>query len=222
MLGGQPPTLSSDRQRRGRVQQVERSQTPQRLVEACVEVLERGGEAAVRVDEICAATSIAKPSLYHHFGDREGLIIAAQATRYRDAILYGLEAAVASASACSSREEYVELILGPLAYPADRGSIERRAVRVEVMGSALTKPALAEDLRNLNHEAAKTAVALIELGQSRGWVRPAIDVEATATWWLGALLGRHLVDDERDADLAVRYNDLVRAMLRGLLFGSPD
>ena len=53
------------------------------LIEATVRVLETEGEAGVRVAAICDRVGVSYGSVYHHFGDREGLIRAAQFARLR-------------------------------------------------------------------------------------------------------------------------------------------
>jgi AcrR family transcriptional regulator len=46
------------------------------LLDAATEVISERGLAAAGIGEICARAGIAKTSLYHHFGNRQGLLAA--------------------------------------------------------------------------------------------------------------------------------------------------
>jgi AcrR family transcriptional regulator len=61
-----------------------RSTPRQRLLEAAAELLVRDGELSTRA--VCEAAGVAAPTLYHHFGDKDGLIEAAIATAYESSL----------------------------------------------------------------------------------------------------------------------------------------
>ena len=50
--------------------------TKQDILEAAVEILEREGPEAVTTRAVCLAAGITAPTLYHHFGDKNGLLRA--------------------------------------------------------------------------------------------------------------------------------------------------
>src|SRR5204862_3311480 len=52
----------------------------ERLIEAAAELLARDGELSTRA--VCEAAGVAQPTLYHHFGDKDGLLRAAIAAAY--------------------------------------------------------------------------------------------------------------------------------------------
>ena len=54
-----------------------------KIIERAIAVLEKDGEAAIRTNTIAADCGCTAPILYREFQSREGLIIAAQAERYR-------------------------------------------------------------------------------------------------------------------------------------------
>ena len=47
------------------------------VIEATAKTIRHSGEASVRVQDISKATGVSIGSIYHHFGDRDGLIRAA-------------------------------------------------------------------------------------------------------------------------------------------------
>lgn len=52
------------------------SDTEQTILRAAAEVLERGGPAALTTRAVCEAAGVKSPTLYHHFGDKDGLAAA--------------------------------------------------------------------------------------------------------------------------------------------------
>ncbi len=47
-----------------------------RILEAAADLLSRSAEAEISTREVCDAAGITVPALYHHFGDKEGLLSA--------------------------------------------------------------------------------------------------------------------------------------------------
>ncbi|GAP37809.1 helix-turn-helix domain-containing protein [Piscinibacter sakaiensis] len=53
-----------------------REDTEEVILAAAAELLERGGPAALTTRAVCEAAGIKSPTLYHHFGDKDGLSAA--------------------------------------------------------------------------------------------------------------------------------------------------
>jgi AcrR family transcriptional regulator len=54
----------------------ERSASERSLLDAAASLLERGGPAAVTTRAVLAEAGLTAPTLYHHFGDKDGLLAA--------------------------------------------------------------------------------------------------------------------------------------------------
>lgn len=52
------------------------SGTEEEILRAAAEVLERGGPAGLTTRAVCEAAGVKSPTLYHHFGDKDGLAAA--------------------------------------------------------------------------------------------------------------------------------------------------
>jgi AcrR family transcriptional regulator len=48
--------------------------TREALVRAAETILARGGEEALSIRELCARVGVTAPTIYHHFGDKDGLV----------------------------------------------------------------------------------------------------------------------------------------------------
>jgi AcrR family transcriptional regulator len=195
--------------------------TRERLLEAAIEVISLHGEAAVRVDAIADTAEITKPSIYHFFGDRDGLIIAAQAERFRRAVLYLQSDILALLDACTTRGQYAQLLTEGVRLFGSPEGAARRQVRIEVLGSAASRPALREAVNQIVWEASQDLARIFDVGRSRGWVTETISSESIAILWYGSLLGRHLVETNPAFDPAEWDRAMTKVILH-LVLDEPD
>lgn len=193
--------------------------TAQRILEVAIAEIEAGGEAGLRIDAVARGAEITKPSIYHFYGSREGVVAAAQAERYRRLMLTGLEEAIELTKAASSREEfeallpaYVDVVMGP-------DGAKRRAERIGVLGSAVSRPELTDEVAAATRQAVALTTELVAIPFDRGWATSDVDHEAMALWWLSHILGRHLFDLVDDDRLHEAWRDITLAQLRQLYFG---
>jgi AcrR family transcriptional regulator len=47
--------------------------TPERILQAAIELVDRGGVSALTTRAVCREATVTPPTLYHHFGDMDGL-----------------------------------------------------------------------------------------------------------------------------------------------------
>lgn len=129
-----------------------------RLLEAAIGIVERHGEAALQVDQVAEMVGVTKPSIYHFFGDRDGLIVAAQAERYRRSIVVGLvDLDLDTVLECDSQAEYATLLHSVIMSTNTTDGVVRRRLRAEVIGSAVARPALHASIAEVHRQ---TVVAL--------------------------------------------------------------
>ena len=191
------------------------------MLEAAIDIIETDGEAGVRVDLVAEAAGVAKPTLYHFYKNRDGLIIAAQAERYRRSLLYGFPTISEMVQACRSREEFSSVLRNLIrSFALDEGK-RRRRVRVQVLGSAASRPLLRAEI-----EAVETAVAsefqrVFGIAQQRGWIGAQVDLDIVARWWFGVMLGRHLVDSVFNEEQSDKWTDVTLRALEAVIFDVP-
>lgn len=49
--------------------------TRRSILDAAAELLAEGGEEGVSIREVCARAGVTAPTVYHHFGDKDGLVL---------------------------------------------------------------------------------------------------------------------------------------------------
>lgn len=190
-----------------------------RMLEAAIAVIEEHGEAGVRVDQIAAAGGVAKPSLYHFFGSREGLVAAAQAERYRRSLLVGIDQATARLEQCRSLDEFRELVRAWAGSFASAEARRRRAFRVDVLGSSVTRPELQAEIAKANVIATAQLAEFITVARARGWALQSIDLEPEdlAIWLHGLWNGRYLGDIADDPSVVDGWDRVTITLLEFLL-----
>jgi AcrR family transcriptional regulator len=171
--------------------------TREQLLEAAMAAIERSGETGVRIDEIAETVGVSKASIYHFFDDREGLVTAALGEAYRRAMrrgLYKLDALLE----CDSQNDFLSLLVGDVPTFAAKDGMTSRRKRIQILGSAVTRPALKSMIRLVHQETVDDLAKYLQYGQRRGWIKNEFDAKIIAEWWLGLILGRHLLDDYGD------------------------
>jgi AcrR family transcriptional regulator len=182
--------------------------TAQAMVDLAIKSLEEGGEAAVRVEAIVKEVGVSITSLYHHFGDRDGLVAVAQAQRYIG-VIAGNTALVSDTlkkiSTKSQMEqvfiEFVTLLQGPVNQP-------QRRSRSAVLGSALSRPALLDQISIIQREQVDFLAVDFARLQEIGVIRSDISAQSIAFWITGTIYGKIL--SELDPQEEGIHDDYVR------------
>jgi AcrR family transcriptional regulator len=142
-----------------------------RILEATIEQLHRSGPVDFRIDELVATTGQSVGGIYHHFGSRDGLLIAA----YEHIVGTLLEGDVAVLRHFLETSQGPEEFLAGLRqmmvtlHSAERNDL--RWLRLEGMALARRKPELWEALKNVHLRHAKGLTDALGEAQRRGWLR---------------------------------------------------
>lgn len=194
----------------------------ERMLEAAIAVIEEHGEAGVRVDEIAATAEVAKPSLYHFFGSRDGLVAAAQAERYRRSLNVGLDEVFERLDDCTSAEEFKALVRAWLANFSEDAARRRRATRLEVIGSSVSRPELQAEVARASRRAADRLSEVGRIAMSRGWMLQStdLDLDDVSLWLVGVWNQRYLAEITGDPSRIAGWDVVSQTAVFRLLFGS--
>ena len=149
-----PPNPQSGRRRVPRPRRRPRASARQAVLAATEALLLEGGSEAVSIRRVSARCGYSAPTIYHHFGDKNGLIDAVLERRFRpmlelmqaiprgdDAARYLREVAVAFVRFAVANPDHYRLL------NVDRAHQSPEAVPSAEAARALAKGALAELLR---------------------------------------------------------------------------
>jgi AcrR family transcriptional regulator len=195
------------------------AKTRDRLLAGAISLMEEGGEAAVRVESVASLAGVTRPSLYHFFGDRDGLVIAAQGERYRRSLFYQMVDRTELTRQCQTREEFKSLVHQWLKSLMDADGEHRRAVRTEVLGSSVARPRLRALVREIDTQASRELGVLLHLAKERDWISIPFDLDVAATWWFGMMNGRYMVEGDAPSLFRREWDDIATQSVMFILFG---
>ena len=196
--------------------------TRQRLLEAAITVLDHDGEAAIRVRDVSRAAGVSSASLYHFFGDREGMIEAAQAERYQRSLFALMEPLGQDIARARSEKSFYDAVRHGVArmWTPDRASFRRS--RIEALAAMTARPGLAMLIRDAQHTLNLTIAEMLKEPQRRGWVRPDLDVEMIGAWAQGVTNGRLLIEIDPERTDGDGWNRIAAEALVFALRGPSD
>jgi AcrR family transcriptional regulator len=185
----------------------------QRLLEAAVAVLDEHGASALRLTDIAARAGVSFGLIGHHFGNREGLVVAAQRARLEGMLradIEELDQLTAPAADLAAVQRGLRGLSNAL---VDGSRTEARFGRLAALATAHGQPEARELISQVTGELLDHMTGVIEVLQARGIVRRDLDARAIATFAQAYGLGMVLADlDPTPAD----SGDLVEVILTAL------
>ena len=190
------------------------------LLAATITIIDRDGEAAVRVRDVCETCGITAPVLYSHFENRDALIVAAQAKRYNDARLVFLDIFQKMFADINDRDTFVTTLTNFLPLHLDAGRAAHRALRTSVLGSVIGRPDLAAAIAEADRHFTSALREVLGEAQSRGWIRPDVEVGALGLWWVSVVDGRFHMEHFDTGVNPADWDFIALEAARHMLFGS--
>ena len=190
-----------------------------KILDLAIAAIDAGGEAAVRVNHIVEEAGVTPPVLYYHFGNRDGLVIAAQIERYSRQIRQDIEAIGQRVSQCQTREE-LQTTLVDIWEKTLVGREESRWRRVSVVGSAFARPELEAEVLRAQDEIVAGLIAVLQPCNERGWLREGIDLPSAVAWQHGLLLSRVFIERGAQQGETDEWDQLTLEALQHAFFGS--
>ena len=191
----------------------------ERILELAVEAIDAGGEEAIRVNDIAAEAGVTVPTLYRHFGSRDGLVEAAQTYRFRKTQFVDSSVLAASLAKCKSQDDLRKALRKELLTHFDQDRWELRQVRLNALGAGYARPELAASLALAQKQGAMGITEMLLPFQKKGWIRKDIDLAATVYWFMGQILGRVLIEMGDSPVSQKKWNDVSLEGIMAVIFG---
>ncbi len=191
--------------------------TRERVLAIAIEQLEAGGEALVRIDDIRDRSGVSIGSIYHHFGGRDGVIVAAQLRRFSDYAEAELAALADIVENARTLDEFRRSLRRMLRRFRPESLEVARWGRVGVLASLIGRDALREDVRAIQASLTDGFQAHVAQGQARGFFRSDLDPRAVAAFMEAYSLGAVLNDLDPRGVSARAWEQVIWAALEGLL-----
>lgn len=168
--------------------------TRDEILRLTVEAIDGAGEGGVHVSEIAKASNVAVTSIYHFFDSREGLIEAAQASRFAREFTINANAFSDEVNKCATRDEFRALLRQSLPSFFGPDGSRRRADRVNVLGSTYNRPSLTAAVSDRIVEATIELSKPLHIAQSNGWIRQDLNIENLAAWYIATITSYAIVE----------------------------
>jgi AcrR family transcriptional regulator len=188
-------------------------------LELAISAIDEGGEAAVRVNDLATEAGVTVPTLYRHFGSRDGLVEAAQTYRFRKTQFVDGSVLAASLAKCKNQDELRKALRKELLTHFDTDRWELRQVRLNALGAGYARPELAASLALAQKQGAMGITEMLLPFQKKGWIRKDIDLPATVYWFMGQILGRVLIEMGDNPVSQKKWNDVSLEGIMAVIFG---
>jgi AcrR family transcriptional regulator len=179
----------------------DRKPTKEAILETAIEVLERRGSERFTVDEVLVESGVSASSLYHHFGNREGLLVAVQEARYHNRFRREDPRNLDGGLSARTTQEFFDYVTAQLVRIAtDPETVAARRDRLQVLARALDSPELEEHTGPLQSRLIDAVAEMFEDARARGLIAADLDARAYSAWFHGLTLGRTFTEDTIDAE----------------------
>ena len=192
--------------------------TISKIVEFAAKELDEVGAVQFNLDRVIEKSGVSRGSIYHHFGDRDGLIVAVEVSETVQILTSGNERMRRLFSEAHSGEEIIQGIESAIR-AGDRGSGRNyRRRRIAGLATAQHSPAISKALAEVQVSETAYFVETLRMGANKGHIQPCEPLVGTADVIQSLLVGRILVDilndDERDESWVLAPVEVFRALLR--------
>ncbi len=176
-----------DTSRRGRA-------TMAKLVEVASAELDRVGLAKFDLDSVLRKSKVSKGSLYHHFGSKNGLLIAVETAQWVKYLESQNELLRLLVDKCRSATELFELMTRVIEISGRKENRELRKKRLRAIVFAQHNKEFATLMKSSQIDSARYLSETFQIAQNRGWVKPNLNLDAIAYWFTGIFIGHIMLD----------------------------
>jgi AcrR family transcriptional regulator len=195
--------------------------TIERVLKAAEEEMTEFGFVNFNLDRVIQRSDVARSSVYHHFGGRDGVIAALETTSTMRSLERGLSEFESLLDTFTSGEQAFQLIeLGIRSFGSSENK-RRRQRRISSLSAAQNSPAIRKVLAREQRAGSEVFARVLEKAQSNGLCTPVGPIFGLAYVIQSMLVGRILVDISDDEALDHQWEDAAIAVLRETLRPNP-
>jgi len=199
------------------VEKTPKISTRQRLIELALLELDTKGLSGFDLDDLLVKSKISKGSLYHHFGSKNGLIIAAEIHLLLESYDQGNQLLRLLTENAQNIDEFASHLELMVRTATNTESEESRRRRVRALALAQHNPSLAEKFRKSQIEGSNYLANTIQIAVDKGWLRPDIDVRAFSYFQQAVFFGHMLLDISGEGDLKEPWNEIAIIAFKAFL-----
>ena len=202
--------IERETSRRGRA-------TAAKLIEFASKELDRVGPAKFDIDSVLRKSKISKGSLYHHFGSKNGLLVAVETQQFikylddQNTLLRGLLETRKSAI------EFLTLMTRVMETSGLSENRELRKKRIRAIVVAQHDRDLSEFVKTEQIKGSLYLAETFQIAKDRGWIKPDVDVLAASYWIQGLFIGHIMLDITEIKELDKAWNSIAVDAVRSFI-----
>ena len=164
------------------------------LIDHALIELNKNGAANFDLDAVLRRSKTSKGSLYHHFGSKNGLIVAVETEVIRSGLTSDNQVLRQMIEGCNSPQDFFNAI--ELAMRAGAGEPTREVRRQLIRSIAFAQhdKNLAATLRETSMMGTQYLAETLAVAQRKGWLKNEIDITALSFWLQGIFIGQIMID----------------------------
>ncbi len=195
--------------------------TMETLIEFGIRELEAVGSLEFNLETVLRESGIARGSLYHHFGNRLGLIARCEAELLKKSLKADNEGVRLLISMGVSGQELFEVLAAQIRMNGSPDARARRQRRIRTLAMAVEDSNLREMLTSAQDKGSAFFAESLALAQEKGLIKPIVDLDALSYLVQSMFLGRILVDNTENQSLSDSINEATITALEKLLNPQP-
>jgi len=191
--------------------------TRQLLIDLAIVELDNNGPTDFDLDGLLIRSKISKGSLYHHFGSKNGFIVAAELHLLAANYDQGNRLLRLVVESATDKREFTTALELMVQTATKSQSDELRRRRVRAIALAQHQPVLEQEIRKYQVEGSNYLAETMQIAVDRGWLREDINVRAFSYWQQAMFFGHKLLDISGECDLHEEWNAIALSALKSFL-----
>jgi len=187
--------------------------TIKRLLKYSAAEINRNGVAKFDLDDVLRRSKTSKGSLYHHFGSKNGLIVATQSNMMSQDIGRDNQNLRSFVEAAKSKDEMIAILDLAIQHGLNPDSAQIRKRRIQALALAQHDKNLALQLKSDQIEAIDYLAGTLKIAQDRSYFAPSVSCHGFAYWIQGAVFGYLLLEISEEDHLKDEWIATMRRAL---------
>lgn len=169
-------------------------ETIRRVLKVAVAELDKHGSTDFNLDRVIEKSGVSRSSIYHHFGNRAGLIAAIETQHAISGQLVEMQLMRDFILQAKKTKDILDAI--EFALSADGGSTGRlrRLRRADRIVASAKSRVMQKSLVDAQIEGSRHLTETLEAARNRGLINPVLPLDGISYWIQSLLMGRLVVD----------------------------
>lgn len=191
--------------------------TMETLIQFGIEELKRSGSIDFNLENVLRESGVSRGSLYHHFGNRHGLISHCEAQVLKESLKSENELIRLLIESGQSGDELFHLLSVFIRSMGSEPLVEQRSRRIRTLAASMADSKLRVMLADSQIKGSRYLADSYDIAAQKGLLKPVIDIETIVYVTQALFLGRVLVDITDQPELSDSVNEAIVLVLRNLM-----